>query len=323
MQVSDKTLYKSSVVLRKHSLFFSDTEAWFPNLFVPGAGRSGTTTLFNCLNQHPDIYMAKDKEPDFFSNDNTFQLQDEYYKPLFLCGRDHRYRGEASVSYMTSLKAATRIKHLAQSPRFIFILRNPIDRAISHYYYWQSKGFEHQPFNQAFESSFTLNPETEVKLPDYYAGSCYGKWIKYYQAIFGSQNIHIITTESLKDVPVKVINSCFSFLDLPLLNTIKVPYLNSSGSASYSSLYKDVMNRLERNNTFKSIYQKLPVQLRIVLRRKFVNSLICIKGPSNSSNGKPIIDHKVRRWVADYYHDDVEALKKLTDLSFIEWPEFR
>ena len=70
-----------------------------PNLFIPGAGKSGTSSLHKYLNQHPDIYMSKNKEPHFFCHDD-FNSKWEAYLQFYQEGIDKRYRGESSTGYM-------------------------------------------------------------------------------------------------------------------------------------------------------------------------------------------------------------------------------
>ena len=130
-----------------------------PNLFVIGAMKAGTTSLHAVLNSHPAIYMAAIKEPNFFCSDlwegmahiapadtgllakahtqglHTARLMDpSLYQALFpaeITGM--RYRGEASPSYLRSQVAAAAIAEVAPEARVIAILRDPVERAISHH----------------------------------------------------------------------------------------------------------------------------------------------------------------------------------------------
>jgi len=132
----------------------------FPNFFVIGAAKSGTTSLYNYLAQHPDIYMSPVKEPNYFSflgeppnfsgppanTDNSFfrdRLRREKYEfsvtslrdyeQLFSGVRGETAIGESSVSYLYFPAVANRIKERVPSAKLIVILRNPVSRAYSKY----------------------------------------------------------------------------------------------------------------------------------------------------------------------------------------------
>ena len=93
-----------------------------PNLFIPGAGKSGSSSLHNYLKLHPDIYMSELKEPHFFSHDENYfsKTQTEKYYELFKNGKKYKYRGESSTGYMVFPHVIDRIKMDKKKPKFIF-----------------------------------------------------------------------------------------------------------------------------------------------------------------------------------------------------------
>ena len=115
-----------------------------PRLFVVGAPRAGTTTLYNLLSRHPDVHMAPKKEPGFFHlygqgrpwsgpGDRAGVGRLERYARLFRGGEGARLVGEASTVYLYSPRAAERIARCVPDPRIIAILRHPVDRAFSNF----------------------------------------------------------------------------------------------------------------------------------------------------------------------------------------------
>ncbi len=117
---------------------------FYPNLFIPGAAKSGTTTLHELLDLHPDISMSSVKEPVFWNNKkfNNYSNEDWIkYKELF--NTDSKINGESTTSYMYYESFISNIKiNYEESPKFIFILRNPIDRFISHFWWMKGLGLE-------------------------------------------------------------------------------------------------------------------------------------------------------------------------------------
>lgn len=269
--------------------------------------------------------MAKDKEPNFFNNDRTFLLLGEYYRPLFEKGIGYPYRGEASGAYMSSAKAIERIKKWTHAPVFIFILRNPVDRAISHYYYQQGRGLEQREFSISFQESIDILPDEDTFSPAYYAEGCYGRWLQNYFDTFGEKNIHIITTEALKNQPQEVVNSCFSFLKVSPLPGLVIPVLNQTTVLKNPRVYKNTIELLsdKRSGMLKSWYQKtFSDRSRITIRRGLMRLLEFSKDNLLASQKPTVVDEATRAWVADFYREDVQHLKKLTNHSFYAWKEF-
>lgn len=106
----------------------------WPNLFIAGTPKAGTTSLYRYLAQHPAIYMTPEKEPHFF--DDAFrdtepgtearQQAREAYLSLFDDASDERYRGEATPGYFAKPGVFERIADRCTEPRFIVSMRDPI-----------------------------------------------------------------------------------------------------------------------------------------------------------------------------------------------------
>jgi hypothetical protein len=113
-----------------------DRSPW-PDFFVIGAGKSGTTTLYEVLRQHPQVHVSAEKEPNYFS-DAKYSFRDtaigkDEYLALYRDAGEHRRRGDFSTSYFLCPQAPARIREHNKAARFIVILRDPISRAFSDY----------------------------------------------------------------------------------------------------------------------------------------------------------------------------------------------
>jgi len=107
-----------------------------PDFLVIGAGKSGSTTLYEYLCRHPDVFMSEIKEPEFFSRDDVYEKGLDWYASLFADARPDQLRGEASTTYMRwphTADASARIAETLPNAKLICILRHPVDRAYSHY----------------------------------------------------------------------------------------------------------------------------------------------------------------------------------------------
>lgn len=122
------------------------------HFFITGAQRSGTTYLYQVLDEHPEIEMAKPvrPEPKFFlrpdiSGSSHADYASLYFDPTSMA----RLRGEKSTSYIESEQAAQRIAEWFPQAKLIFLLRNPITRALSNYQFSRKSGLETAPLAEA------------------------------------------------------------------------------------------------------------------------------------------------------------------------------
>src|SRR5690606_3691557 len=121
-----------------------------PNLIVPGAPKSGTSSLHEYLNLHPDIEMSRVKEPHFFTHNKIYQEGLDFYKKMFL-NPQIKYHGESSTAYFSDQLALKRIQKDVKDVKFILILRNPVERTISHYRWLVSHFQEFRSFRRSIE----------------------------------------------------------------------------------------------------------------------------------------------------------------------------
>ena len=113
------------------------TPSFFPDFFVVGFPRCGTTSLCAYLAAHPAICFSKPKEPHYFSNlggSAGGDLQRDYIDRCFAHRRpEHLRAGEGSVSYLYSPEAIERILSIQPRARFIAMVRNPLDMLLSYH----------------------------------------------------------------------------------------------------------------------------------------------------------------------------------------------
>jgi hypothetical protein len=127
-----------------------------PNFFIIGAAKAGTTSLFNILNSHSQVFGSPVKETNFFSNDEKFQKgYDWYQNSFFQNASTYPVRMEASPAYLTwSTKTAPHFKEAYKSSdvKFAAIFRDPVQRAYSHYWHRVRLGHEDLSFEDAIQT---------------------------------------------------------------------------------------------------------------------------------------------------------------------------
>jgi len=177
--------------------------------FIAGAQRCGTTYLYHLLEQHPEIDMARPvaPEPKFFLIDNLYVKGLDYYKKKFFAdATGARVRGEKSTSYIEHEKTAERIAKSFPSARVLFVLRDPILRAISNYRFSVQNGYEtlgiEEAFRQESRRRADYDPAKVSVSPFSYLQR--GKYIDYlepYVSHFPADRVKIVLYEELISSP--------------------------------------------------------------------------------------------------------------------------
>jgi hypothetical protein len=126
-------------------------EDCMPSFFVVGAQKAGTTTLHDLLHIEPAIKLPSIKETHFFSDDKRYAKGLDWYLQWFRCDKGI-VRGEVCPEYMFFKETPARMREVVSNPRFVFIFREPIDRAYSHYRMTKRRSYEDLGFAQALEA---------------------------------------------------------------------------------------------------------------------------------------------------------------------------
>ena len=297
---------------------------FLPNLFIPGAAKSGTTTLHELLNLHPEISMSKVKEPVFWNN-KKFEKYIEQdwlnYKKLFV--EKSKIYGESTTSYMYYNSFVENInKNYKKSPKFIFILRNPIDRYNSHFWWMKGLGLEKNKIKNVLNIESQINFEEYDYYPkNYFQFGLYSKWIQRFIDNFGLENIKVITLEKLISNRLDTINSCFDFLGLKKLESIPEKNSNKTTRIKYSFLY----HFIRKSSIGKMNYTKIG---KIFLSNKSIDRIknklkdIITNWKTEEFEYEPL-QSEHRHYLKDAgYYSDVEKLKEIFDYSFNEWKDF-
>jgi Sulfotransferase family len=248
-----------------------------PNFLIIGAAKSGTTSLYHYLKQHPEIYMSPLKEPRFFAvegktldfrgpNDDEMSFLQmslirksvtdiDTYRALFRGVTDEKAIGEASPLYLYSPEAPARIKHYIPQARLIAILRNPVDRAFSSYLHCvRDRGEPLQDFAQALR-------EEETRIEDGWGPIWHYKNVGFYSAqlerffdTFRRDQIKVFLYEDLKEDPVGVLRSTYRFLEV---GETRLPDVSLKHNISGVPRIRLVHELLNKPNPIKSAFRPL------------------------------------------------------------------
>lgn len=298
------------------------------NLFVPGAAKSGTSTLHNLLNLHPKINMSSNKEPHIWSMANREEMDADWSvsRDYFQKEKGIEYYGESSTGYFYFKNFKINLKKYGNpNAKFIFILRNPIDRTYSHYTYLKSLGSEDESLRKAILENHKHEPSTDDVLPEliiknYYQYSLYGKWMERFYEVFDSKNVKIILFENLKTKPLDTLNECFNFLGLTPLAKIPEIKSNKTVQLRFPKTYKKIRILVfNKNKTSDILKHFLPKDFRRKYKKKATEIFLNL---NKTNKTLPKLSQKDRTWLYDLFSEDVALLKKVTKMEFKLWKDF-
>jgi hypothetical protein len=277
------------------------TPHW-PNLFVVGVMRGGTTSLCGYLERHPEIFMSPVKEPHFFTKAGA-TLAPRYatkkaYLGLFK-GASERVRGEASASYFTDGDSPAAIKRVSPDTKILVILRDPVERAHSHYWHAANNGHETRTFAEAIRDELAgLRPDgAEV----YVKRGFYSEPLQRYLDHFGD-NVHVLFLEDLSREPTATMREVFAFLDV------------DPGAAEDLVVERRNEFRLPRGRLAGRILRSARlrgVAARLVPRRLRPS----IEGALLATGARPAMPAELRALLADVYASDEDLLQSILGRS--------
>ena len=112
------------------------------DFFIIGAQKSATTSVYNYLAKHPDIYMPEVKENHFFVEDRVYNQGIQHFHRFYQSYAEQKVAGGAFVHMFSSKEAPERVHNYNKDARFIVMFRNPVDRAYSAYHFAIKNGWE-------------------------------------------------------------------------------------------------------------------------------------------------------------------------------------
>ena len=192
-----------------------------PNFLIAGGQRCGTTTLYELLDQHPQVYLAKPvrPEPKFFVRDcRGPRDRDRYLSTWFAeVPAAAKAVGEKSTSYLETPGTAARIRAMFPEMRLLFILRHPLERAVSNYRYTRSHGLETESFDAAVRLEARRLAETQFDEISahphaYLRRGRYAEHLRQYVDTFAREQIEIVLNDWLQQDAAAVCRQVYGFL---------------------------------------------------------------------------------------------------------------
>jgi|TARA_B110000483_G_scaffold232967_1_gene301208 hypothetical protein len=283
------------------------------DFFIVGAPKAGTTSLYHYLNEHPQVVMSSQKEPDYFS-DKEIQEQGMYYaksrvntldkyKSLFVQKESVVY-GEASVSYLFYENVAEDIKKYNPNAKIIIILRNPIERAFSHYLMDYRLGLISVSFEKVLAKISKLK-NAHLFYQQYIELGKYTTQIQRYLDSFEQESILFIDYDDFKKNVPETVNQVYSFLNI---STDFTANINTKYNAS----------TMPKNKIIRFIYSF--VFLRKILTFLFPVYLVRnIRDFLFKADEKPELLKETRNQLRKIFNDDIRILEEVLGKDYSKW----
>jgi hypothetical protein len=310
-----------------------------PNFFIVGAPKAGTTSLYQYLNQHPDVYMSPIKEPNYFASeirpDNVSEefeeqvrrdmvalkaylqgpmsesrfggmvLEWEDYLKLFESVKQEIAIGEASVLYLWSKTAPVNIVSRIPEAKIVMILRDPAERAFSQYLHNVANGVTCESFRQHIYTSSRWNGEKfNVACPSLELGLYYEQ-VKRYLKLFPRENIYIAFFEDYQQQPARMLEELFRFLNIDSRFTPDMSEKQLEPKIPRAFVVTHFLKRCGVWQHFKKLSPPMfQSRLRTIVFKK---------------RRSLVMDARDRDYLLAYYRDDIRKLSNLLDRDLSRW----
>jgi hypothetical protein len=296
-----------------------------PNFLIIGAAKSGTSSVFAYLGQHPDVFASPSKEPNYFalaaervsfagpgdSIINQASITDLHqYEALFRGAKRASATGEASTLYLYAPAAAPAIRRHIPDARIIAILRDPAERAYSSYLHMRRDGREPLlSFEQALEEEETRVRRNWEHLWHYRGLGFYHMQLQRYYDLFPREQLAVWLYDDLEADPRRVLREVFTFLQV---DPSFEPDMSVRHKVAGTPRVKMLHAALTRPNPAKELAKRL---LPPTVRGRLYGALM----------QRNIVEHRetmradTRQQLQSLYRADVERLSALLGRDLSRW----
>jgi hypothetical protein len=294
-----------------------------PNFLIIGAARAGTSSLYEYMRQHPDIFFSPVKEPMFFALEgrkpdfrgpgddleiNRKSVTDlAAYQALFAEAGERRAIGEASANYLYSPSAAERIKSHIPDARLIAVLRNPVERAYSSFLYLiRDRREPLRDFAAALAQEEQRIADHWEHIWHYTRMGFYHQQLERYYRQFDRSRLRIFLNEDMKRDTPGMLREVFDFLEVDSGFVPDTSVSFNEGGVPKRPLLNTLLTR-------PSLIKRLLRPLMPAAAMKFYTRL------KHSNLDKPPLDPEVRARLVALFRDDVLRLQDLIDRDLSHW----
>jgi len=304
----------------------SDAVTRWPDFFIVGAPKCGTTALYSYLAEHPDVFLPSNKEPHYFADDlaSPYYVRSEAaYRALFAAAGEHQSIGEASVWYLFSEVAPTRIRDAVPGARLIVMVRRPVELFLSLHnqtlmsHYEDESDPEKAWHLQTARRRGERIPKLceEPRLLQYDDACRLGGQLERLLQVFPRSHVHVVVFDDLAAGTRSVYEDVLRFLDLASDGREEFPRVNEAHQSRLRWL-EAARRRTDRTLVTTPILTRTlrwfgPFRpLSRTLRRFNVQKV-----------EKPTLEEGFHRLLTEHFAKDVEILERLLERDLTAWKD--
>lgn len=286
-----------------------------PDFFLLGATKCGTTSLYFYLRQHPELYLPKQKEPHVLNDPpEAYKRALEEYRELY-APSGSRLVADGTPSYFRDAdRVIPRIKRLygSDSPKFILIFRDPVERAFSHYLHKRQAGVVPDSFAEALEYEKRHSEKSREEWKSFFQDGIYVDTLQTWHEHFPEHRFHVLLLEDLKQDAEGAVKNTFRFLGVdPSVEVDVQPRYNER---------RDIRSKWVRNfmrqpsDLLHSIATTfLPKAVRLQIRRKLH------KWNQTDFEKEPVLSEKVAEQLRERYRESTYRLEEVIERDLSMW----
>lgn len=277
----------------------------WPTFFIGGAPRTGTTFLYEILNQSNEVFMSPIKEPNYFAPSINHKKilsrpisSENEYLHLFENITTEKAIGEASPTYLWDPLSPELIFNKLPNAKMIFILRNPIKRSFSHYLNGLGLGYENDSFINSMKNALQNKNDYSGRIA---MASFYYDGLKRYYEIFDKKNIKILIFEKLFKDPNFYMKEICDFLGIKhfISNDLE------NRVNEFTLPRNRVLEKMIKNNYLREGVRKyFPIKYERFLRQILTKH-----------NKKPKMTYEEENFAKEIFREDILKLEKLLGYS--------
>jgi hypothetical protein len=272
-----------------------------PDFIIVGTCKSGSTSLHQNLRKHPDIYTPSNEVHYFYSRESGHYKNGlEWYKQHFEDAQDAQTIGEKTPMYAHVPEVPPRMNELLPGSQLVWIFRDPVQRAHSHYWFAASRGRETHSFQQAIEKRLEGEREQGVERA-YLRAGLYARHVERYLEWFGADSMFFCTLRGLKKTPSELFGRLFSFLgvDPDYAKRMEFRRRKVTSHTPYSPWLRHfVLSQFGGQSLARKIEYKLNSRIR---------------------PGYPDMSARLERDIHAFYAPSNQRLQEMTGLEIAHW----
>ena len=283
------------------------------DFIVIGSAKSGTSTLFLYLQRHPQLYLPKRKEPNFFGKDENYAKGLDWYSSLFSSAQPHQLCGEASTDYAKFPKFPATVQRIAQTiphVKLIYIMRHPVDRAYAYYRHVSRPSKVRETFEEHIA-------RTNICLES----SNYMMQIERYLQFFPKESFLFLLMEDLIDRPEETLPQVCRFIGIDDIDLIEGDPICANNSTRF---FQDILRQrvtapLRSIPVLTKIAQSLPQSWRDVVYGMLKRSSYA-KSVAQAYQTPPMLP-ETRQMLLEHFREPNQRLAEFLDRDLSHWEQ--